>query len=352
MGNKRFIQVLDATLRDGCHPLLHQYSAENLSRIASYLADAHIPYLEVSHGDGVGGSSLHFGKSLLPDDEAIAIAKASAPQSRIVGLLLPGVARMEDLKIAAAAGIRTVRVATLATEADLAQRYICEAKRMGIEAFGFLMLSSMVSPEQLLIQAQRLESYGADAVYIVDSAGTMALDEIRGKVSLLRQHLHVRIGFHGHNNLGLSVGNTLTAVEEGADLVDGCLAGFGAGAGNAPTEVLVAVLHKMGYQTGADEGILLRAADEMLQKVMPRPQYIEKGALSLGILGLQGNALFTTLPLLGKYGLDAREIFSSMVARGGNALEFDRIADELLEKQLQSKSFFSVQQQMKGPSFH
>ncbi|MDF2649112.1 MAG: mhpE [Paenibacillus sp.] len=353
MGTKRFVQVLDATMRDGCHPLLHQYTAETLSFLASTLDQAGTPYLEVSHGDGVGGSSLHFGKSLLLDAEAIGTARASARKARITALLLPGVGRLTDLETAKLAGAQVVRVATLATEADLAQRYIKAAHALELEAFGFLMLSSTASPEQLLEQGKKLESYGASAVYIVDSAGAMTIDEVRAKVSLLRQHLSTRIGFHGHNNLGLAVGNTLIAVEEGADLVDGCLAGFGAGAGNAPTEVLVAALHKMGYETGIDASILLQAADVMLLKVMPRPQYIEKGALSLGIMGIRGNSLFTTLPLLGKYGADVRDLFSSLVIRGNSASDIERSADGAIEERTKNMNPSpSSPQQASGIPFH
>ncbi|MCR8644869.1 4-hydroxy-2-oxovalerate aldolase [Paenibacillus sp. N1-5-1-14] len=333
MHNKRKIEVFDATMRDGCHPLGHQYSAEMLSVIAAYLEQANIRYMEVSHGDGLGGSSLHFGKSKLNDTEAIRTVITAAPMARVTSILLPGVGRLSELEEAKDAGLQTVRVATIAPEAGLAKTYIRAAKSMGLEAFGFLMLSSMITPDQLLEQAKKLESFGADAVYVVDSAGAMALDEVRTKVSLLRQHLSVRIGFHGHNNLGLSVGNTLVAVEEGADLVDGCLSGFGAGAGNAPTEVLVAALHKMGYETGVNERALIQAADYMLERVMPKPQFVERGALSLGMLGIQGSSLFTTLPLLTKYGVNARDLFTDLVMGSASKAEIEQAADERLKAQ-------------------
>ncbi|WP_442601590.1 4-hydroxy-2-oxovalerate aldolase [Paenibacillus sp. KN14-4R] len=333
MTSKRKVEVFDATLRDGCHPLSHQYSADTLAVIASYLGQANIRYMEVSHGDGLGGSSLHFGKGRLTDSEAIRTVQAAAPQARVTTLLLPGVGRIADLEEAKAAGAHTVRIATVSPEAELAKRYIHAANSLHLEAFGFLMLSSMLSPEQLLEQAKKLESYGASTVYIVDSAGAMALDEVRSKVSLLRQHLSVRIGFHGHNNLGLSVGNTLVAVEEGADIVDGCLSGFGAGAGNAPTEVLVAALHKMGYETGVQERILLQAADYMLNHVMPKPQILERGALSLGMLGIRGSSLFTTLPLLAKYGVNVRDMFTDLVVEGLDSTGIEQSADKRLELQ-------------------
>ncbi|MEK3725511.1 4-hydroxy-2-oxovalerate aldolase [Paenibacillus sp. FSL H8-0034] len=353
MGSKRIIQILDATLRDGSHPLRHQYDTDTLSRIASYLERANVPYLEVCHGDGLGGSSLHFGKSRLTDEEAISSVKAAAQQVNIAALLLPGVGRLTDLEQAVQMGISTVRIATLASEADLAHRYIKRAADLGIEAFGFLMLSSTCSPEQLLEQARMLEAFGANVIYIVDSAGAMTIDEVRFKVSLLRHHLSVRIGFHGHNNLGLAVGNTLVAVEEGADLVDGCLAGFGAGAGNAPTEVLAAALHKMGYDTGTNAGILLQAADDMMKQVMPAPQFIERGALALGTLGIRGSSLFTSLPLLGKYGIDVRDILSQLVTEGSDARSIEALADIYLIKQSNGEpGVRSRETKGSGPHFH
>src|SRR5689334_9068226 len=224
----------------------HQFTVEQIRAIAQRLDEAGVPLIEVTHGDGLAGSSLQYGISRVPEPAYIEAAASVIRHGKLTVLLLPGIGTRKDLKWAAGAGAKVVRVATHCTEADISAQHIDYAKSLGMEVGGFLMMSHMLPPEKLAAQASLMASYGADCVYVVDSAGALLIDEARQRVRALRQALPetVAVGFHGHNNLCLSVANTLAAIEEGATWIDGSTCGLGAGSGNTPTEVLVAVLDK------------------------------------------------------------------------------------------------------------
>jgi 4-hydroxy 2-oxovalerate aldolase len=318
-------------MRDGSHSVFHQFDSETITKIATALNKANVDTVEVTHGDGISGSSIQYGFSKLTDQEMLKAAKPALTTSKMAVLLLPGIGLQEDLEMAYEEGARVARVATHVTEADISFQHIGVAKKIGMEAIGFLMLAHMESPEKVLEQAKLMESYGADVVYVVDSAGAMALDDVRRRVSLLKNNLNVEVGFHAHNNMGLAIGNTIVAVEEGAGVVDGCLAGLGAGAGNTPTEVLIAVLDKLGYDTGVDLYAVMDAAEDVVRPFMTRPQLIDKAALSLGYAGVYSSFLLHTFRAAEKYGIDSRDILIELGKRRVVGGQEDMIVDVALE---------------------
>jgi len=339
MSSKGFIRIIDTTLRDGSHSIAHQFSAENIRQIAQALDKAHVDTVEVTHGDGLGGSSIQYGRGKLSDREALRAAHAVMRNSKLAVLLLPGIGVKEDLHMAYEEGARAVRIATHCTEADISAQHIQLAREIGMEVLTFLMLSHMEAPEKLVEQGKLMESYGATTVYVVDSAGAMVPDQVRRRVSALKTSLGCDVGFHAHNNLGLAIGNSLAAVEEGATVVDGSLAGLGAGSGNTATEVLVAVLHKSGYETGVDLYGVMDAAEEIVRPLLKRPQIIDKAALSLGYAGVYSSFLLHTFRAAEKLGVDPRDVLMELGKRrvvGGQEDMILAVAMEL--KQEREKS--------------
>jgi len=331
MSQKRRIRVIDTTLRDGSHSMSHRYRASDIGQVAAALERAGLDTIEVSHGDGLGGSSIQYGEGLLTDQESLRAAKEVLAHTKLAVLLLPGIGVKEDLEMARREGARVARIATHVTEADISAQHMALAKQAGMEVIGFLMMAHMEAPAKVLEQAKLMESYGADVVYVVDSAGAMLPDDVRRKVALLREGLTVEVGFHAHNNLGLAIGNTLAAIEEGAAVVDGCLAGLGAGAGNTPTEVLAAVLDRLGYETGIDLWKVMDAAEDVLRPLMPRPQVIDKAALSLGYAGVYSSFMLHTHRAAERLGLDPRDILVELGRRRVVGGQEDMIVDVALE---------------------
>ncbi len=302
------IYLTEVALRDGSHVVAHQFSSEQVRYVTKQLSEAGVPYIEVTHGDGLGGSSLQYGFSKEHDIALIRAAAEVAGDSKITVLLIPGIGTIHHLKEAYEAGARVVRVATHVTEADVSKQHIETAKALGMEAFGFLMMSHSASPEKILEQALLMESYGADAVYVTDSAGAMLPSDVQNRIRLLRAHLNIEIGFHAHNNLSLAVANTLVAIQEGATRIDGSICCLGAGAGNTQTEVLVAVLNRMGIETGIDLYQILDLADYVRANILPHPQDITTGSLVMGYAGVYSSFLRHANIAAEKVGVDARDI--------------------------------------------
>ena len=248
------VKLHDMSLRDGMHAKRHQISIEQMQSVAMGLDEAGIPLIEVTHGDGLGGSSLNYGFPAHTDEEYFKAVIPKLKNARVSALLLPGIGTVDHLKMAQANGVACIRVATHCTEADVSEQHIGMAAKMEMDTVGFLMMAHMISAEKLLEQAKLMESYGANCIYCTDSAGYMLPDEVTQKVSLLRAELNAatEIGFHGHHNMGMAIANSLAAMEAGADRIDGSVAGLGAGAGNTPLEVFVAVLERMGADHGID----------------------------------------------------------------------------------------------------
>ncbi|WP_425059266.1 4-hydroxy-2-oxovalerate aldolase [Sporomusa carbonis] len=331
------IRIIDATLRDGMHAVSHSLSAEQMGAIAQRLDEAGVTTIEIGHGDGIGGSSLQYGFAKASDREYFAAVSKALKNCKMDVLLIPGIGTIEDLKVAMEYNVHTVRVATHVTEADVAEQHINFAKKNGLEAIGFLMMSHMAPVEKVVEQAKLMESYGADVVYMADSGGAMVPDEVKAKISALKAAINVPVGFHAHNNLGLAVGNTLAAIETGATVVDGTVRGLGAGAGNTQLEVLVAVLNKMGYDTGIDLYKLMDVGQEMIDPLMHRPQIISNDALVIGYAGAYGSFLLHARRAAEKFGVDARDILMELGRRKTVGGQEDLIIDVAIELSKQRK---------------
>ncbi len=252
MSDNKRIHVVVTTLRDGSHAVSHKFTTAQVAAIAGGMDEAGIEYIELSHGDGLAGSSYNYGWSACNEEELLKAASKVIKKGKLTVLLIPGIGTVEDLKTAAACGAKVVRVATHVTEADIGEQHIGIAKELGMMAVGFLMMCHMAPTEKVVEQAKLFESYGADYINLADSAGAMLPEEVKEKISAVVAAVKIPVGFHAHNNLSLATANSLAAVEAGATFLDGTLRGLGAGAGNAQTEVLVGVLGKLGYRTGVD----------------------------------------------------------------------------------------------------
>lgn len=330
-GNKVFAprkpRITDSSLRDGSHPMRHQFTVEQVRTIARALDEAGVPVLEVSHGDGLGGSSLQYGFSLVDEMELISAACEVCTRAKIAVLLLPGVGTQKELREAARRGASIVRIATQCTEADVSEQHFGLAKELGLETVGFLMMAHMRPPEVLAEQARLMERYGADCVYVVDSAGAMLPTDAAARVAALKRALRCQVGFHAHNNLGVAIGNSLAAMEAGAEQIDGCLRGLGAGAGNAPTELLAAVLDKLGRNPGLDVFKLTDAAEYLLAPMMPFQPIPNRDAITIGYAGVYSTFLLHAQRAGQRFGLDPREILVELGRRKAMAGQEDWILD-------------------------
>lgn len=331
MSKQNEIKITEVALRDGSHAINHQYTVEQVTAIASALNEARVPYIEVTHGDGLGGSSLQYGLSKTDELKLIEAAVSEADFSKIAVLLLPGVGVIEDLKEAAKIGAKMARIATHVTEADISKQHIQTAKELGMETVGFLMMSHMAPPEKLVEQAKLMESYGADTVYVVDSAGALLPHQVTERIKALRQELTINVGFHGHNNLSLAMGNTLAAIEAGATRIDGSIRCLGAGAGNTQTEVLVAVLEKMGIQTGIDLFKMMDISEDIVAPILQKPQEVNRDSLTLGYAGVYSSFLLHANRAAQKFSVDSRDILVELGKREIVGGQEDMIVDVAAE---------------------
>ena len=324
-------RITDTSLRDGSHPMRHQFTVEQVRAVAQALDEAGTPVIEVTHGDGLAGSSIQYGFSRTPEMELISEARRVCQRAKIAVLLLPGIGTVKELKEALAHGAQVVRIATQCTEADVSEEHFEIAKKLGMETVGFLMMAHMRPPETLVQQAKLMESYGADCVYIVDSAGAMLPKDAYARVTALKEALSIQVGFHAHNNLGVAVGNSIAALEAGADQLDGCLRGLGAGAGNAPTELLAAVLEKMGLNPGLDVYKLMDAAEYVIAPMMPYQPIPSRDAITIGYAGVYSTFLLHARRAGERYGIDPRTILMELGRRQAVAGQEDWILDVALE---------------------
>ena len=326
----KHVRIIDATLRDGMHAVSHQFTPEQMAVIAKGMEEAGVDTIEVGHGDGLGGSSMQYGFAKSSDAEYLSAVSKMLKKTKLDVLLIPGIGTIEDLKEVMEYGVKTVRVATHVTEADVGEQHIGFCKNNGLEVVGFLMMSHMAPPAKIVEQAKLFESYGADMVYVTDSAGAMVPGDVRERIQAVKEAISLPVGFHGHNNLGLAIGNSLAAIEAGAVSIDTCVRGLGAGAGNAQLEVLVAVLTKMGYSTRID---LYKAMDvaDLLDPMMHRPQTISNPALAIGYAGAYGSFLLHSYRAAEKFGVDARDILIEMGRRKTVGGQEDLIIDVAID---------------------
>lgn len=325
------IRIVDTTLRDGMHAASHQFSPDDMAEIAKNLDQAGIDTIEIGHGDGLGGSSFQYGFSSYSDEDYLKAVSSVLKNAKLGVLLLPGIGTMKDLELSACYGAKVARIATHITEADVGEQHIKLAKALGMEAVGFLMMSHMAPLEKLVEQAKLFESYGADVVYVTDSAGAMVPEEVLNAVKNVREAVSIKIGHHAHNNLSLALANSLVAIEAGAELVDGSCKGMGAGAGNTQTEVLAVVLAKLGYKTNVDLYRIMDVADDIVSPKMARSQVIDKNSLTIGYAGVYGSFLLHALRAAEKYGLDARDILVELGKRKTVGGQEDMIVDVAYE---------------------
>ncbi|MBP2077529.1 4-hydroxy-2-oxovalerate aldolase [Oceanobacillus polygoni] len=327
----------DVTLRDGMHAIRHQYSTDQIAELTKLIDDSGVDIIEATHGDGLGGSSIQYGFSRETEKDIIKTTVAHAKNAKVGVLLLPGIGTIEHLQRAHDWGAQVVRVATHCTEADVSEQHIKKAVDLGMDTVGFLMMSSRTTPENLLEEAKKMESYGAGTIYVVDSAGALTMDDTRNRIALFKEHLNTAVGFHGHNNLSLGVANSIVALEEGADRVDTSLAGMGAGAGNTATEQLVAVMNRMGIPHGVDLYKAMDAAENVMKPMMERPVQIDRLSLTLGYTGVYSSFLLFAERAGKEYGVDPRDILTKvaeMGAVGGQEDWIIGVAQDLAKQKL------------------
>jgi 4-hydroxy 2-oxovalerate aldolase len=304
------VRITDTSLRDGSHAVAHQFTIEQVASMVAGMDAAGVPVIEVAHGDGLGGSTLTYGRSLVDERTLIAAACETAQQATIAALILPGVGTVHDIRAVHELGVGMLRVATHASEADISAEHFAMARELGMETAGFLMMSHTLEPAALAAQARVMASAGCQCVYVVDSAGAMVLDEVAVRVAAVAQELSgdAQVGFHAHRNLGVGEANTVLAVRAGAVQVDGSLRAFGAGSGNAQTELVAALLEHLGLRTGIDVPALLDVAEEVAAPLQPQVPVIDRDAITLGRAGVYSSFLKHARRIGEQYGVAAHEL--------------------------------------------
>jgi 4-hydroxy 2-oxovalerate aldolase len=332
-GTQRPVRITDTTLRDGSHAMSHEFTEAQVRATVHALDGAGVEVIEVSHGDGIGGSSFNYGFSKVEDITLVRAAAEEATQARIAVLLVPGIGTMDDLRNAREAGASVARIATHCTEADVSIQHFGLARSLGMETVGFLMMSHRTSPEELAKQGRIMVDAGCECVYAVDSAGALVLTEAKARIAALVAEVgrEAQVGFHGHQNLSLGVANSVLAFESGARQIDGSLCALGAGAGNSPTEVLAATFDHLGVETGVDVGGVLDAAEEVVRPYLPRWPKADRTAIVQGWAGVYSSFLLHAEHAAERYGVPAHEILQRAGEAGYVGGQEDMLIDIALQ---------------------
>jgi 4-hydroxy 2-oxovalerate aldolase len=332
-GEQPGIRITDSTLRDGSHAMAHRFTEEQVRSVVHALDAAGVQVIEVTHGDGLGGSSFNYGFSLVDDIKLVAAAVDEAHQAKIAVLMLPGLGTVKDLTMAFDAGASVARIATHCTEADVSIQHFGAAKNLGMETVGFLMLSHRASPAKLAEQARIMVDAGAECVYVVDSAGALVLGDAQARVQAVIDEVghQAQVGFHGHQNLSMGVANSVLAYQAGARQVDGALLALGAGAGNSPTEVLAATFERLGVPTGVDVQAALAAAEDVVKPFIPRLPHMDRSSIVQGYAGVYSSFLLHAERAAERYGVATHEILQRVGEAGYVGGQEDMIIDIALQ---------------------
>jgi 4-hydroxy 2-oxovalerate aldolase len=327
------IRLTDTTLRDGSHAMSHQFTVQQVRDTVRALDAAGVEVIEVTHGDGLGGSSFNYGFSRSEEIELIATARAAASRARIAALLVPGIGTVKDLRRARDAGADIVRIATHCTEADVSVQHFTVARELGMETVGFLMMAHRTSPQQLARQARIMVDAGCQCAYVTDSAGALLMHEAGARFDALIDELgdDAWVGYHGHQNLSLGIANSVLAVSAGVKQIDGSLCALGAGSGNSPTEVLAAVFDRMGVDTGVNTAALLDAAEEVVRPYLPRWPKMDRNAIVQGWAGVYSSFLLHAENAAARYGVAAHDILRRCGELGLVGGQEDMIIDIAIE---------------------
>ena len=333
VAEKPAIRITDSTLRDGSHAMAHRFTEDQVRSVVHALDAAGVEVIEVTHGDGLGGSSFNYGFSAVDDVKLVAAAVDEARQAKIAVLLLPGLGTVRNLKEAFDAGASVARVATHCTEADVSIQHFAAARDLGMETVGFLMLSHRASPAKLAEQARIMADAGAECVYVVDSAGALVLGDAQARVQAVIDEIghQAQVGFHGHQNLSMGVANSVLAYQAGARQVDGALLALGAGAGNSPTEVLAATFERLGVPTGVDVQAALAAAEDVVKPIIPRLPHMDRSSIVQGYAGVYSSFLLHAERAGARYGVPPHEILQRVGEAGYVGGQEDMIIDIALQ---------------------